>query len=153
MKTLIKLSLGLVLIFSSSNIFSQSRLAKSHRASRHGKVIVVKPNKMGKWQNLGSKRVNFKLDSDQLLVTAYEGVFRQIKFKVTKAPIHLNFLTIVFSNGENKHINVNRNFKPGDTSKIIDLPGNRRIIKKINFNYKTINSGKVKSKVTIWGLH
>ncbi len=155
MKKLFKITLVLTLIFSFSNIYSQVK-SRGYRPIRPAKVVVVKPAKKikaGKWQNLGTKTVNLKEDSDQLLVTAYEGAFTKVKFKITKAPVHINSMTIIFLNGESKHIVIDKNFPKGTTSNIIDLPGNQRIIQKIKFNYQTINTQEGKAKVTVLGMH
>ena len=109
--------------------------------------------KVGKWQSLGTKTVNLKLDTDQLLVTAYEGAFTKVKFKTSQAAVHINTMTIIFSNGDKKVVKIDMNFTPGTISKVIDLPGNKRIIQKIRFNYRTIDTGNGKAKVTVWGMH
>ena len=76
-----------------------------------------------------------------------------MKFLIRKAPLHLKNVNIIFGNGENKNIVFNKRFNAGTTTRIIDLPGNRRIIKKIKLNYKTIPSGKGKAIFVAWGRH
>lgn len=115
-----------------------------------GKVKAVQKYK---WEKLGSKTVNMKADTDHLLVTAYEGTFTKVKFHVAKAPIHVKSITVVFGNGEKQHFNIDKNFPKGTDSKVFDLPGNKRIIQKIKFEYTTIDNGKGKAVVTAWGKH
>lgn len=105
------------------------------------------------WENLGSKTVNMKADTDHILVTAYEGAFTKVKFHVANAPIHVSSITIIFANGEIQHFAVNQDFPQGSDSKVFDLPGNKRIIQKIKFEYATINNGNGKALVTVFGRH
>ena len=105
------------------------------------------------WEKLGMKVVNIKADHDELIVTHHEGVYRSLKFVVKKAPIFLKNINIIFGNGANKNVVFNKRFNAGQSTRIIDLPGNKRIIKKIKFNYKTINNGKGKAVMVAWGRH
>ena len=107
----------------------------------------------GAWGKLGTKMVDMKADHDVLLVTFHEGFYSKVKFVIRKAPLHLKNVNIIFGNGENKNIVFNKRFNAGTTTRIIDLPGNRRIIKKIKLNYKTIPSGKGKAIFVACGRH
>ena len=130
-----------VLLFATSYAQHPPKPAKMKAAQQH------------KWENLGSKTVNMKADTDHLLVTAYEGAFTKVKFKVAKAPIHVKSIKIVFANGESQKFIIDKNFPKGTESKVFDLPGNKRIIQKIKFEYKTIDNGNGKAVVTAWGKH
>lgn len=119
----------------------------------HPKPLKAKVGQKHKWENLGSKTVNMKADTDHLLVTAYEGAFTKVKFKVSKAPIHVKSIKIVFANGESQTFNIDKNFPKGTESKVFDLPGNKRVIQKIKFEYQTIDNGNGKAVVTAFGKH
>lgn len=146
MKTLIKSLTVLLAILLFAPAFAQH----PHMHPKPGKVVMAK--KSG-WDNLGSKTVNMKADTDHLLVTAYEGFFTKVKFHVTKAPIHVKSITIVFANGETQHFEINKDFPAGSNSKTFDLPGNKRVIQKIKFQYSTIDNGNGKAVVTAFGKH
>jgi hypothetical protein len=92
-------------------------------------------------------------DHDEILVTAFEGFFTKIKFKVLDAPILLRSIKIVFGNGEAKRVRVNKKFTAGMESRVIDLPGNKRIIKKIVLNYTAVAKYKGKATFVVWGRH
>ena len=92
-------------------------------------------------------------DHDEILVTAYEGFFTKIKFKVLDAPILLRNVKIVFGNGESRNVKVNKKFTAGMESRVIDLPGNKRIIKKIVMNYTAVAKHKGKATFVVWGRH
>lgn len=111
-------------------------------------------NQSADWEHLGTRTVNMTVDHDEILVTAKDGLFTKIKFVVTKAPLHIINCRVVFGNGEDMNVDIKHNFKKGDDSRVIDLPGNKRIIKKIVFNYKTIGAaGKGKAIVKVFGKH
>lgn len=117
-------------------------------------LFSFKPNqRIGKWEKLGNKVINMIADRDVLQVRAHEGVFTKVKFAVRKAPIHINNIRIVFGNGNDKNIVINRKFAPGTESRVIDLPGNKRMIKKIIFNYKTVPAGRGRAYIAAWGRH
>jgi hypothetical protein len=106
-----------------------------------------------KWEKLGTKTVNMKLDHDELMVTAKDGVFTAVKFHVASSPVKVISIKIVFGNGQSEIFKINRQFAPGTDSHIIDLPGNKRIIQKIEFNYVTKPNPKGKALLTVWGRH
>lgn len=105
------------------------------------------------WEKLGTKMVNMQADHDEIIVTLRDGVFTKVRLKVMKAPIHLLNINIVFGNGSNKNVVFNKKFGAGSMTRIIDLPGNKRIIKKVNINYKSVPAGKGRAVITLWGKH
>ncbi|MEZ4921815.1 MAG: hypothetical protein R2780_01470 [Crocinitomicaceae bacterium] len=92
-------------------------------------------------------------DHDEIPVTVLDGVFTKVRLKVMKAPLHLMNINIIFGNGENKNVVFDRNFQPGEFTRVIDLPGNKRIIKKVNLNYKSVPTAKGRAVVTLFGKH
>jgi len=102
------------------------------------------------WVKIGKRVVNMKVDHDEIPVNANSGVFTKLKFKVNIAPILVKNIKIIFGNGESENIVLNRKFAAGTESKVIDLPGNRRVVKKIIMNYKSF-PGYGKAVVVVWG--
>ena len=107
----------------------------------------------GDWEKLGAKVVSMKADHDVITVSYHEGFYTQVKFAIRKAPIHLLNAHIIFGNGEHKDVIFNKRFNAGTSTRLIDLPGNRRIIKQINLNYKSISKKKGKALIIAWGKH
>lgn len=106
-----------------------------------------------KWEKLGSKKVNVRGDHDEIIVTAHEGAFTKIKLRVLKSDIHLTNVRIIFGNGADKNVAFNKVIQAGQHTRVIDLPGNKRIIKKINLNYKSLKDGNGRAVVSVWGRH
>lgn len=105
------------------------------------------------WELLGVKKVNYGLDRDEIMVTAQEGLFNGLKLKVKRSPINIHKLAVHFGNGEVEEIELRENFRAGSESRVIDLPGNRRVIRKIVIWYDTKNLAVGKGAVEVWGRH
>lgn len=105
------------------------------------------------WEKLGSRVVNMKADHDEIMVTLADGIFTKVRLKIMKAPIHLLNMNIVFGNGNNKNVVFNKKFAPGTMTRVIDLPGNKRIIKKVKLNYKSVPTQKGRAVVVLLGKH
>ena len=113
----------------------------------------VKKKQTFNWEKLGSRKVNMGADHDEILVTAFEGFFTKIKFKVLDAPILLRSMKIIFGNGEYRRVKVNKKFTAGMESRVIDLPGNKRIIRKVMINYACVAKHKGSATFVLWGKH
>jgi hypothetical protein len=104
------------------------------------------------WIRIGETTVNFETDRDEINVVGADK-FAAIKFKVMDVPIHLMDLQVFFDDGGKQDINVNFPIKPKGESRIIELDGGERDLKKIVLVYKTIsNRSDREARVEIWGL-
>lgn len=102
------------------------------------------------WHFIGDKIANYSVDRDVLPVTGND-VFTKIKLHVTDAPLNMHDMDIVFENGDKQNVPLRNNFAQGSWSRIIDLPGNTRHIRKIEFVYDTKNVGRGKARIAVWG--
>lgn len=103
------------------------------------------------WQRLGQQEVDFRNDHDSIDVGRREGRFRQLQVRVKDAPIEIHNMVVTFENNETFKPKVRARFAKGSGSQIIDLPGERRTIKRIEFNYKSINRRQGKGTVEVLG--
>ena len=101
------------------------------------------------WKQLGSKSVNHGFDRDEIRC-ADEGFMKAIVIEVRRAAVNFEDVTIHFGNGSTLDVPVRALIKRGDRTRVIDLPGNARVIRKIVFRYKTL--GREKAKVVVWGM-
>ncbi len=106
-----------------------------------------------KWEKLGQRKVDYKLDKDEIYVTAKEGRFTAIKLGVRKAAVNFHKVTVHYRNGSTQNIKIKNRIAPGNATRTINLDGNRRIVKKVVFWYDTKNSGYQKAVVELWGKH
>ena len=103
-----------------------------------------------RWERLGQREVNFRNDHDQIDVGRSEGRFRQIDIRVRNAPIEVFDMVVTFGNNETFRPKLRHTFTEGSGSRIIDLPGERRTIKRIDFHYKSINRREGKGIVEVY---
>ncbi len=104
----------------------------------------------GRWELLGRRDVDFRNDHDRIEVGRHEGKFRQIQFKVKDAPIEVSNLVVTFSNDQKFSPKVRHRFPEGSGSRVIDLPGERKTIKQIDFDYRSINRREGRGKVEVY---
>lgn len=103
------------------------------------------------WTQLGSAKVHGQTDHDEIMVTALEGDFSAIKLFVENEGIQFERVVVHFGNGRKEEL-VLRDFIPaGGESRVIDLPGRDRIIRKVTFFYKSNPGTKRKGKVVLFG--
>lgn len=101
------------------------------------------------WTLLGQRTVR-KKERDTIVVGAYEGRFDQIALVVDGSAMNLKKLTVFFANGKKFSPKLKHQFKRGDRSRAIDLPGNDRVIEKIELKYDALARG-ARSKVRVYG--
>jgi hypothetical protein len=112
--------------------------------------FIDRPETAQGWRFIGDKIAAYGVDRDVLWVTGNDA-FRQIKIKVTGAPLHIIDMDVHFENGEKMNVALKNNFRQGQESRVIDFPGGLRQIKKIEFLYETIGVRKGKARVAVWG--
>jgi hypothetical protein len=107
----------------------------------------------GTWERLGTRKVNHRVDHDEILVTWTDGVFDAIKIVVTGAPLNMHRCVVHFGNGTQQEIELRHNFAQGSDSRVVDLAGNNRIINRISFWYDTKGLLRGRATVTVFGRH
>jgi hypothetical protein len=101
------------------------------------------------WTKLGERWVSGKLDRDTIVVGAYKGKFTKLTLVVERNDIELLEFQIVFANGERFDPVLRHYFRDGSRTRVIDLPGDERVIQTINMKYRNIVAGK-DAKVEVW---
>ena len=104
----------------------------------------------GRWERLGSREVDFRGDHDRIEVGRAEGRFRQLQIRVKGAPIEISDMVVTFGNNEKFSPTLRHRFDEGSGSRVIDLPGERRAIKSIDFNYRSIKRREGKGLVEVY---
>src|SRR4030095_15263041 len=105
----------------------------------------------GRWELLGQREVDFKNDHDQIDVGRSEGRFKQLEVRVKNAPTEVSNMIVTLENDTTFKPNWRYKFTEKSASRIIDLPGEHRTIKRIDFNYKSINRREGKGTVEVRG--
>lgn len=106
-----------------------------------------------KWDRLGSRKVNYRADFDVIQVGALEGGFTKLKVSVTGGALNMHRMVVTYMNGTKEEIQLRHNFYRGSTSRVIDIRGGKRLIKKIKFFYDTKTLTLKRAKVHVYGRH
>jgi hypothetical protein len=110
----------------------------------------IESNGFQQWNLIGEKKVSFLVDRDVIHVTGNDN-YRQIKLKIKDGPVHILDMDVHFENGDKFDVAIKQKFANGGESRVIDLPGGSRNIKKIEFWYETRGFAKGRGRVQVWG--
>ena len=111
-----------------------------------------KPNETkAEWKFIGDKNVRFGVDRDVIHCGVINDNFRQVKLKVTDGPIKIYDMKIHFDNGDVQDVSIRGQIRQGGESRVIDLTGGLRGLKKIEFTYETKGVARGRSRVAVWG--
>ena len=103
------------------------------------------------WSLLGTSKVHGRVDHDEIVVTSLQGDFSAIKLFVENEGIHFERIVVHFGNGGQEQMII-RDFIPaGGETRVLDLPGRDRIIRRVVFYYKSDPLTKRKGKVLLYG--
>ena len=103
------------------------------------------------WVLLGEKTITDRLDHDTIRVTAARGNFRKIKFRVKRHAVEIYNITVYYGNGTSDDISTRQLIRAGGESRVIDLKGGDRVIKKIEFWYETKSLGRERAEIKVFG--
>lgn len=107
------------------------------------------PSAPSSWQRLGERSVEGKMDRDSITVGADDGTFRAIQIKVEGGSLAMYEIKVVFGNGSTYEPKTRLVFDRNATTRVIDLPGDKRVIKRVDFRYGNLGGGR--ARVELWG--
>jgi len=102
------------------------------------------------WTMLGSQVVNGGVDRDTITVGEYRGRFDQLTMVVSESDLDLEDFTVVFGNNERWSPKIKHGFHEGQRTRVLDLPGDDRVISKIELQYRNLPGGG-RARVEVWG--
>ena len=106
----------------------------------------------GGWVVIGTTHAAHTADHDGIIVKGPGDNFRKLKLKVTDAPLTLVKMVVTYDNGAPDNIEVRLNIPQGGESRVIDLNGGSRSIRRIDFWYDTKGLLRGTADVTIFGM-
>jgi hypothetical protein len=112
--------------------------------------VAVAAEGRGGWELMGRREVDFRGDHDRIEIGKREGRYRQLEFRVEGAPIEMYDMTVTFANGQTFKPNLRHRFAEGSGSRAIDLPGDRRAIRYVDFRYRTIDRREGKARIALY---
>jgi hypothetical protein len=105
-----------------------------------------------RFDKLGERKVKFKSDKD-VISGRWDGWYEALKIKVRGGSLNMEKMVVHFRNGETQEIPLKNNFTDGSESRVIDLPGAKRLIEKVVFWYEATGTDGNKPTVELWGRH
>lgn len=105
------------------------------------------PNQDG-WTHIGAREVDFRSDRDVIQVEGSKR-FNTILLAVEGADVEISNVRVNFANGERFDPEVRLHFEENSRSRFIDLPGEARDIRNIEFRYNSIRRGNGNHKAIV----
>jgi hypothetical protein len=93
------------------------------------------------WSLLGEKRVSFRAERDVIRVGRREGRFSRIGLEAIGNDVHLMNVTIHFGNRTSTRLRLDELVRAGRRSRVLDFPGNHRIIHSVELTYRSTGRG------------
>ena len=113
------------------------------------------------WVRLGARTVNFRTEHDVIRVGIDRGRFRAIRFEVRRHAVRIVDVKVTFGNRTVHDVPLRAVIPAGGRSRVIELPGGPRRIRRIDFVYRSAapppparrgRRPRPKAVVEAWGL-
>lgn len=115
------------------------------------KPAVITNDKAG-WQKIGEVTASFQVEKDGISVLGKDR-FKAIKLRITDASINIYDVEVFYESGDSEHFDVKSEFKSGQETRILDLKGSNRELKKVVFTYKSVaNADGEKAHIELYGM-
>ena len=105
----------------------------------------------GRMINLGAAHVDGATDHDSIKVGRSGGTFRAIQLRVSGGAVNFDRVIVRYGNGTFQEIQVRSRIPDGGQTRIIDLPGDRRILQSVDLWYSKDRWIR-RPKVSLYGL-
>lgn len=104
-----------------------------------------------RWQYLGEAHVDGQRDHDSISVDD-QGAFRGLQIEVRDAPIEFQRVIVHFENGGDHEVAVRDRVRPGQRTRVIDLPGDRRRIRSVELWYGKARYNSRRPTLRLYGV-
>ena len=94
--------------------------------------------------------VNGKLDLKCSI--SKNSCFKKLKLMVKKSGVHFMDMKVHFANGDVMDVELRNVIPKGGETRIIDLPGRNRIVKKVVFWYKSTKVNAKRATILLYGI-
>jgi hypothetical protein len=105
----------------------------------------------GQWEYLGDAHVDGGQDHDSIKVGRSAGMYRAIQLRISGGGINFERVIVRYGNGEKEEIPIRAHIEDGGQTRVIDLPGRRRIIRSLDLWYGK-DKWEKRPKVSLYGL-
>lgn len=118
-------------------------------AATHTEVTSGRSQVQGGWEKLGAREVDGKNDRDVISVGRDDGKFGSMQIQVDGSKLEMSEIKVTFGDGSVFEPKTRLVFDKDSRSRQIDLPGDKRHIKKVEFRYGNLPGGG-RAKVELW---
>ncbi len=102
------------------------------------------------WKQIGKEKVNARMERDEIRA-ASKGFFKQIVIEVKGEPVFFESVAVHLGDGEVVDLPIRSIIKAGERTRVLDLPGHARIIRKVVFWHQKLTKDSDKAEVILWG--
>jgi len=102
------------------------------------------------WDLLGRREVDFRVDHDVLQVGRIQGTFRELRFVVRGGAIEMYEVKVVLGDGDAFRPGTRFTFDEGE-GRSFELPGDRRVVRRVEFVYRSLRAGGRRAVVSLYG--
>jgi hypothetical protein len=103
------------------------------------------------WEKLGERKVSDRVDHDEIAVTSAKGDFKSLKILVRDHAVQFRDMKVHFGNGGTQDVQLRSVIAAGGESRVIDLTGNDRVIRKVSFVYDSQSLAGKPATVLLFG--
>lgn len=139
--------------FNGRNIKNITVVYRAHGKARFDVLgNVAAGSGKGGWVQLGCQPVGFRVDHDAITVGGQEGGFKALRLRVQGAPVEFYDVVAIFGNGQQQKLSVRAAIPAGGSTRQLDLNGQVRGIRRIDFLYRSIPTFTGQATVCADGL-
>jgi len=91
--------------------------------------------KQAGWERLGERHVTDRVDHDEITVTSSKGDFKALRIHVKGHAVQIHDMKVHFANGGTQDVALRTVIPAGGESRVIDLEGADRVIRRVTFVY------------------
>jgi hypothetical protein len=103
------------------------------------------------WVLLGERTVNDRAETDEILVGPGRGTFDALRLEVRRVPIRFYDMKVHYGNGSVQDVDLRDVISAGGHSRVIDLRGDERAIRRVTFRYEARSPGRRRAVIRLWG--
>ena len=117
----------------------------------HRRLLLAVPVAGQNWKLLGSRTVTDRVDHDTIAVTGARGDFHGVKITVQRSAVRFIRVVVHFGNGGQQELEMRDLIPAGGETRVIDLRGNDRVIRSVDFWYEAKSVGRKGAIVRLFG--
>ena len=102
------------------------------------------------WTGLGSTVADFRTDRDRIEVGESRGPFKEIMIAVDEGALEMEDIVVTFGDGSTFSPKTKLRFQEGSQTRNIDLPGNKREIRHVEFTFRSLKEKRGEATVKLY---